>query len=116
MALVLFALGTSIQVPVIESITHDQHHTRSELYAFFAEIEECNEEDRSELAAFGSSEGVDFISIFKKCLSQSLCSAHSEQGKIEYQAHSFLTPLNRKIYLLIGRLSAQLPKSYTHMA
>jgi hypothetical protein len=50
MAIILLAFGAYLQVPILEGLTHDAHHTQKEIYAFAAEIEESVEEDRSAFA------------------------------------------------------------------
>lgn len=111
MAILLMALGASLQVPVIESFTHDTHHSRNELYAFSAEIEECLEEDRAEFhPAFKIAEG-DIIALVRQSYLNGLRDCASTASALAYQEHAYLTPFNRKIYLLCGRRSSPLPKA-----
>ena len=109
MAIVLLALGAYLQVPVIESLTHDTHHTQKEIYAFAAEVEECVEEDRSEFhSAIQLSHHV-LVTYVQKCCLDGLCFWETSLSRLERDNHVFLSPFNRKIYLLCGRLSSQLP-------
>lgn len=110
MAFILLALGAYLQVPVIESLTHDSHHNQKEIYAFAAEVEECVEEDRSDFHTTVQLFNSALVAVAQKYCLDGLCFWQTSLSRLEKNNRTFLSPINRKIYLLCGRLSSQLPQ------
>jgi hypothetical protein len=109
MAIILLAFGAYLQVPILEGLTHDAHHTQKEIYAFAAEIEESVEEDRSDFQTVLHSFDSVLVAIVQKSCLNGLCFWDGSLSRLEQNNHSFISPFNRKIYLLFGLLSSQLP-------